>query len=301
MTGARLAAAGALATLAAAPLLLGPYAVGSLSRILAFALLAASLGLLVGLAALPSLGHAAYFGVGAYAAALIGLHVTPVALVQLAGALLAAGAVAGLTGIVAVRASGTYFLMLTLAIGAMAHELADTWTAVTGGSNGLAAIPAIRLVPGGDPLTAAGLVYWYVLACCAALYAGLRWVARSPFGRELAGIGDNEARMRALGCATARVKRRAFCLSGAIAGAAGSLWVAQARFVSPADLHFEVGVLALLAVVVGGAGTLWGPCLGAAAVLAVRDHVGPAIGGRGPAVLGLAFIAAVYLLPRRRR
>ena len=144
----------------------------------------------------------------------------------------------------------------------------------------------------------AGVLYWYVLAAVLVCAGALWVVSRSAFGRTLRGVRDNEERMRSLGYRTLVPRYTVFCIAGAAAGAAGSLWVAQARFVSPADLGFEVSAMALLAVVIGGRGSLWGAALGAAVVVLVRDELSPQLGGRGPLVLGLVFVAAVYLLPR---
>ncbi|WP_064745550.1 branched-chain amino acid ABC transporter permease [Pseudonocardia acaciae] len=282
--------------LAAAPLFLAPFVTGTLSRVLVFALFAVSLDLLVGVTGLPSLGHAAYFGAGAYAAGWVSLRVTaeiPVPL--LAGA--AFGAVAAaLTGWITVRTGGVYFLMLTLAIGELVQQVAETWETVTGGANGMSGIPAPRL--GGEPLVLAGFVYWYVLAGFGVGFALLWAVARSPVGEALRGIRDNEPRMRALGYPTARYKYLAFVASGGVAGLAGALLAAQQRLVTPADLGFVTAAFALLAVIIGGAGSLWGACLGAALVIVVRDALGPSLGGHGTLLLGALFVVVVYLLPR---
>ena len=285
----------ALVLLAAAPLFLAPYATTTLTRMLVFALLAASLDLLVGFAGLPSLGHAAYFGAGAYAAAWFTKHVTSTGPVPLVIALGAGAVAAAATGWVAVRTHGVFFLMLTLAIGEIVAQAAETWEPVTGGSNGLYGVPATRIA--GTPLAVAG-VYWYVLAAFVVGFLVLWLVSRSPYGAALRGIRDNEPRMRALGYATRRHKYLAFVLSGAIAGLAGGLLAAQQRLVTPSDLGFTTAALALLAVIIGGSGSLWGPCLGAALVIIVRDVVGPDIDGHGPLLLGLVFILVVYLLPR---
>ncbi|WP_395109073.1 branched-chain amino acid ABC transporter permease [Actinomadura sp. SCN-SB] len=285
-----------LAVLAAAPLVLGPFPITTMTRILAFAVLVLSVDLLTGVTGLPTLGQAAYFGVGAYTAVLVGLHITSDALVQVIAGLAMGLAAAGLTGWVAVRARGIVFLMLTLAIGESVHQLADTWSAV-GGSNGLSGMPPITLF-GGSPLLAPGLVYWWVLVVAVAVFAGVALVARSPYGRTLRGVRDNESRMRALGYRPALARYSVFCLAGAVAGAGGALWAAQARFVSPGDMGFDVAALALLSVVIGGAGSLWGPCLGAALVLLVRDNLSGYIGGHGPLVLGLMFVIVVFVLPR---
>jgi branched-chain amino acid transport system permease protein len=294
----RAAAGAVLVLLALVPLLVSSNVADMLTRVLAFALLAIGLDLLAGVAGLPSLGQAAPFGVGAYAAALLGKHVTTIGPVQLVAAAAAGAALAAAVGWLLVRSRGTYFLMLTLAVGEIVHELADRWEGVTGGTNGLAGVPAITLYPGGPPVRLAGVLYWYVLAAVL-VCAGLLWmVSRSAFGQTLRGIRDNEERMRSLGYRTFPPKYAVFCIAGAAAGAAGSLWVAQSRFVSPADLGFEVSALALLAVVIGGRGSLWGAALGAAVVVLVREELSPQLGGRGPLVLGLVFVAAVYLLPR---
>ncbi|MFI0446358.1 branched-chain amino acid ABC transporter permease [Actinomadura sp. 6N118] len=282
--------------LVAAPLVLGPYPVTTMTRILAFAVLVLSVDLLTGITGLPTLGQAAYFGVGGYTAVLVGLHVTSDAALQVVAALVAGLIAAAVTGWVAVRARGIVFLMLTLAIGESVHQVADTWNAV-GASNGLSGMPPISLF-GGPPIIAAGFVYWWVLALALVVFAAVALVVRSPYGRTLRGIRDNEARMRALGYRPALARFGVFCLAGGVAGVGGALWVAQARFISPGDLGFEVAALALLSVVIGGRGSLWGPCLGAAVVLLVRDNLSSSIGGHGPLVLGCLFVAVVFLIPR---
>ena len=103
-------------------------------------------------------------------------------------------------------------------------------------------------------------------------------------------------------CARSATRRgctssRAFCIAGAVAGLAGALLAAHQQGVTPADAAFGTAVVALVSVIIGGAGTLWGPCLGAAVVVLVRDQIGPSLGGHGPLLLGVVFVAAVYLLP----
>lgn len=286
-----------LLCLAALPFVLAPYPMNVMTRILIFGLFAASLDLLVGVSGLASLGHAAYFGIGGYAAGILAIHVTSNGPAQLLIAFVAGGLGAAFVGVVLVRSRGIYFLMLTLAVGELVRQLAESWRVVTGGSNGLAGIPAATLLPGA-PITGAGLLYWYALMACALGYAVLKLASASSFGVTMRGIRDNEARMRALGYATNRYKLAAFTLAGAVAGMAGALWMTQQRFLSPADLGFDVAVLALLAVVIGGKGSLWGSFVAAAGVILIRDELSNAIGGHGPLLLGIAFVLAVYLLPR---
>lgn len=285
-----------LVVLAAAPLFLAPFAVSTLSRILVFALFAVSLDLLVGVTGLPSLGHAAYFGAGAYAAGWVSKFVTPEFPVPLLVGAAVGALAAAVTGWVTARSAGVFFLMLTLAIGELVGQVANSWESVTGGANGLTGIPAVRV--GGQALINLGFAHWYVLAV-SALGLGLVWlVARSPFGAALRGIRDNEPRMRALGYSTSLYKYGVFVIAGAVAGVAGSLLVAQQRLVSIADTGFLISSLMLLAVVIGGAGSLWGAVLGAALVVLVRDALSPALDGHGPLVLGIVFVLVVYLLPR---
>jgi branched-chain amino acid transport system permease protein len=287
-----------LLALAAVPLVVPSGLVSALSRVLALGLLAVSLDLLTGVAGMPSLGHAAPFGVGAYAAGLMARDVSNFAPVPLLAAVLAGAVFSALTGWLIVRSRGTYLLMLTLAVAELAHTLASRWEDLTGGSNGLVGIPALTLIPGGEPVRLVGIRYWWILVVFLAGFAVIAWTARSNLGRSLRGLRDNEERMSSLGYSTFTLKYTVFCITGAVAGAAGAAWVATARFVSPEDLGLEVSAMALLAIVVGGRGRLWGAVLGAALVTLVRDEIGTQIGGRGPLLLGLVFIAVVYLLPR---
>ncbi|MFW3168658.1 branched-chain amino acid ABC transporter permease [Geodermatophilus sp. CPCC 206100] len=285
-----------LAVLAAVPLFVDPFGTTTVSRLLVFALFAMSLDLLVGITGLPSLGHAAWFGIGAYTAGLVSTHWNSEGVVTVLAAAVAGAVAAAATGWLAVRSGGVFFLMLTLAIGELVHQLAQSLSSVTGGSNGLFGIPSIRVA--GTPLTLAGYVYWFVLAVVVLGALGLWLVAASPFGAALRGIRDNEARMRSLGYSPFRYKYLAFVLAGGFAGLAGGLFAGLVRIVNPSDTGFTTSALMLLAVVLGGAGSLWGPALGAAVVVLVRDTFGPTLEGHGPLLLGLLFIAAVYLLPR---
>ncbi|MGH3588012.1 MAG: branched-chain amino acid ABC transporter permease, partial [Pseudonocardia sp.] len=251
---------------------------------------------LVGVTGLPSLGHAAYFGSGAYAAGWVSINVTAEAPVPLLAGAVVGAVAAALTGWITVRSAGVFFLMLTLAIGETVHQLANTWDSVTGGANGLIGVPSVRIA--GTPLTNAGFVHWYVLAVFLLGFALVWLVARSPFGAALRGIRDNEPRMRAIGYPTALYKYAVFVFAGGVAGLAGSLLAAQARFVALPDIGFLTAAFALLAVVIGGAGSLWGACLGAALVILIRDALGPSLGGHGTLVLGAVFVLVVYLLPR---
>lgn len=288
-----------LVLLALAPLLgASVYTTVVLTSMLGYALLAMSINLVAGHGGLLTLAHAAYAGVGAYAGVLVSRSVTHNGLAQLLIAVAAAGGVAALTGWIAVRASKTYFLMLSLAIGELLHILALQWRSVTKGSDGLAAGAPFELVPG-VPVVLPGYVYWVAFAVFA-LFAGLvLLVVRSPFGSALRGIRDNEPRMRGLGYPTAHYKYAVWIFSGAVAGAAGWIITAQMpRFIAPSQLSFHMAGLLLLAVVIGGLGSMWGACVGASLVILMTDVVSQDLEGKGPLLLGLIFVLAVYLLPR---
>jgi branched-chain amino acid transport system permease protein len=294
----RLTYAAVLALLVLVPWVLGQYAVATLSRILIFAVLAMSVNLLTGIAGLPTLGQSAYFGVGAYTGALVAINVSAVGVVQLVVATFAGAVAAAVTGPVAVRARGVPFLMITLAIGEIAYSAAGRMESVTRGTDGLAGIPPLVFTPGGEGTVNEGLVYYYVLAVFLVCFVVVQVLLRSPLGLTLRGLRDNEPRLRAIGYRTTRYALTAYVLAGAVAGAAGSLWATSQRFVSPGDMGFDVAALALLAVIIGGVGSMWGACLGAALVILTRDYLGGMVAGRGPLLLGILFVVTVYLLPK---
>ena len=285
-----------LAVLVLAPLWLNDFRTGLLTEVLIFALFAASLDLIVGYTGLPSLGHALFFGVGGYAAGIVGVRLTDSVLASLAVAVVLSALVALVTGWLAVRTRGTYFLMLTLAFAQLAFSLALTWTPVTGGSNGLSGVPVFTLPGGLTPESDNGF-YWYVLVAVALGYLLLRLVVGSPFGRALVGIRENEARMRAIGYQPRTYKLAAYVLSGAVGGYAGALFVHLQRFVSTSNVAFGISALALIMVIIGGRGTLYGPVLGAGLILLLRDELSARF-EHFELVLGVVFILVVYFLPQ---
>ncbi|HSW95491.1 MAG TPA: branched-chain amino acid ABC transporter permease [Patescibacteria group bacterium] len=266
------------------------FAAGIIRQILIFAIFASSLNLLVGFAGLPSLGHAAFFGGGAYAAAIAAQRFgTDELVVSLGAAVVVAALLALVLGFLAVRAVGIFFLMLTLALAQMVFAIAFQATELTGGSNGFSGVH--RPVVFGIDFNAANDLY--LLVCAVALLVGLvLWrIATSSYGRALVGVRENERRMRALGYDTRTLKLSAFVLAGALAGVAGALSAYEFRFVSPNDVALGTSVAGFVMVLIGGAGTLVGPILGAAVVLSI-ERVLPS---QLPAqmVLGIVFIAFV--------
>lgn len=285
------------AVLLIAPWVVGNYEIGVISQILVLGLLAMSAALLTGVIGTPTLAQAGYFGVGAYTAAIIAQAGIEIGIVQLLASALVAALAAAATGTIAVRARGVTFLMITLAIGEILYTAAESWSDVTGGTDGLSGIPAVVPLWGMDALTLPGLVYYYVLALFLVLYGVVALLLRSPFGLSLRGIRDNHDRMRALGYPVTRYVMAGYCAAGALAGAGGSLWVSLHKFMSPGEMGFDFAALALLAAVIGGRGSMAGACLGAALVVLTRDYIGGFFAGQGMLLLGAMFIVVVYLLP----
>ena len=266
------------------------FAAGIIRQVLIFAIFASSLNLLVGYAGLPSLGHAAFFGGGAYAAAIVAQRLgTDQLLVSLGAGILGAALLALVVGFLAVRALGIFFLMLTLALAQMVFALAFQATELTGGSNGFSGVHRPTLF-GTDFNAASDL---YVLVCVAFLLVVLLlWrLVTSTYGRALIGVRENERRMRALGYDTRTLKLSVFVLAGAIAGIAGALSSYEFRFVSPNDVALGTSVTGFVMVLIGGAGTLLGPVLGAAAVLLIERVLPSQLPAQ--TVLGIVFILFV--------
>ncbi|MDO5740024.1 MAG: branched-chain amino acid ABC transporter permease [Ornithinimicrobium sp.] len=295
-TGLLVAAVAVLLVLV--PWVFGTFTVMTFTRALVFAVLAMSVNLLTGVAGMPTLGQAAYFGVGAYAGALVGIHWSELGIVQLVVATLAGVVAALLTGPLAIRGRGVAFLMITLAIGEIGYSAAGRLDSVTGGSDGLSGIPPVVAVPGSPGLVNEGLIYYYVLVVAVVAFLAVAVLMRSPFGLTLRGLRDNESRLRAVGYRTDTYALAAYVWAGGLAALAGSLWTSSQRFVAPGDLGFEVSALALLAVIVGGVGSMWGACLGALLVVFTKDYLGQLFSGHAPLLLGALFVITVYLLPK---
>jgi len=270
------------------------------TQALIFAIFAMSLDLLLGYAGLASFGHAAFYGVGAYACALLALrHVDGLLPLLLVGAL-ASAAVAVPIGALSLRTTGIYFLMLTLAFAQMLWGLAVNWTSLTRGTDGLIGIPRPTL-PGADALGFTlyerGPFFIVCLVIAVLVFLLLEALTRSPFGRTLEGIRENERRMRALGYPTFRYRLAVFVVAGAIAGVAGSLAAMSNGYATPDLLYWTGSGLVLVAVVVGGSRSLIGPVLGAFLVLVAQLGLSTFV-DRWELLLGSLFIAFVLFLPR---
>jgi branched-chain amino acid transport system permease protein len=278
--------------LALFPLVSGNYPVKLLQEILIWGIFAMSLDLLMGYAGMVSFGQSAFFGIGGYVAALA-LARSPGLVSALVLPALAAGLIALVIGFFSIRVSGVYFIMLTLAFSQMfyAYTFQVSWL---GAEDGLVGIPR-PAVPGLDVGGLRGF-HAYLLTLVILTALGLWRVVRSPFGRVLRGIHENEARMEALGYAVDRYKLVAFVIAGVVAGVAGSLYVQFNGSITPDAFFWKTSGEALLMVIIGGTGTLGGALLGSAAFILLQSLVSTYT-ERWMLILGATFISFVLFAP----
>jgi branched-chain amino acid transport system permease protein len=295
-----------LVLLLALPLIGGPYALKFATRMIVLATFVLSLDLLIGITGLVSFGHAAFFGIGAYAVYFISpeAEAANVFLALAAGAGLAAAA-AVVIGAFALLTRGFYFIMVTLAAGQMIFSLFHD-TDIAKGSDGAYVNVKPALTIGTHILIdfADRVPFYYVtIAILVSTYGALFMLVRSPFGRVLQAIKVNEMRTGALGYNTYLFKLAAFTIAGAIAGLAGTLFASIDGFVTPELMSWHQSGLAIMMVVLGGAGTLFGPILGALAYISFEDFlktaslVGPFVASHWRLGTGLTLIIAVLLSP----
>ncbi|AGB17015.1 branched-chain amino acid ABC-type transport system, permease component [Halovivax ruber XH-70] len=318
--GARLKlGVGVLVLLAIVPLLAGSvfstYYVTLLVRILLWGLFALALDFVMGYTGLVSLGHALFWGLGAYVSAVVLVHSTESALVAVGVALVVGAAVAWAVGFLSVRVHGVYFAMITLAFAELYTNVVtsvDGWLGweLTGGSEGLFGFSAyygiggvgiqldeIALFVGPLSLTGTELFYYIALGSLVVAYLVTRRMLQSPFGSVLKAIRENEERVRFLGYNPTVYKRRAFVVSGIFATLAGSLYVLNSGAVFPEATEWLKSGEVVVMVLLGGMGTLYGPILGAFTFFGLEellmDHT-----DRWRLLLGTVFILFVIFLPR---
>ncbi len=257
----------ALAVAVVLPPFLGDYAVSVLTELAIAVLFAASLHLIMGPGGMASFGHAAYFGIGAYGAALAAQWLAAPMLAGLALAPLAAGVFGLLFGYFCVRLSGVYAAMLTLAFAQIAWSVAFQWVEVTGGDNGILGVwPSAWAAP--------KLVYYYLaLALCLGATLFLRRVVHAPFGYALRAQRDSALRAEAIGIDAFRVRWLGFGLAAAAAGVAGGLFAYGKGSVFPTYMGIPRSVDALLMVLLGGVQTLSGPIVGALAFTGLQEQL----------------------------
>jgi branched-chain amino acid transport system permease protein len=291
---ARIVSAIVLVLLAALPLVSGEYYINLSSQILIFAVFAASINLLLGYGGLATLGHAAYLGVAAYLSALLYLKL------HLAHWMIAPLAVLGTTlmacafGVVALRAAGLGFLMLTLALSQVLWGTAYRWVSMTDGDNGLRGLA--RPTPFGLSLDNATSFYYFTLVVGVfAIWMMARFVA-SPFGAALRGTRDQPRRMSALGYDVWLIRWITFIYAGFWGAVSGLLFVYYHKYIHPVSLSLANSAEGLLAVIAGGSGTLAGPLVGAAIVMILKNYVSAYI-ERWNMLLGFVFVLIVVFMP----
>jgi branched-chain amino acid transport system permease protein len=283
-----------LALLIALPQVLRPYYVNLTTKMLIFALFAMSLDLLLGYAGLASLGHAAFFGVAAYTVALLILRLGVGSAIALPASLVAAAATGAVFALLALRARGSYFLMITFALSQVVWSIVFGWRTLTNGDDGMPGVPRPDF---GWSLDTPQSYYYFVLALAAVATVVLLAIVKSPFGRALRGIRESETRMQALGYNVWRYQFLAFVLAATFAGLAGTLYAYLNRFVSPDYCYVVQSAEALIMVILGGPGTLIGPAIGAALIVFLEDFVS-SITEHWVLVLGVIYVLVTLFAPR---
>lgn len=257
----------ALALAAAVPWFVRSFTVSVLTTALIFAILSIGLAFLVGHAGLPSLGHAASFGLGAYGLALSHLAGLRIGAAFVVGVAVATG-FAMVVGPILLRTRGVYFLMATVAVAEVLRNIAISWRDFTGGDDGLSGIRAPTVL--GLDLGDHTVMYLLCLALTALGIVHLRGLARSPYGHALRAVRDNRARGQVIGLAATRLEYGAMVVSGFYAGLAGSIFALHNGFVAPATLSVRISGTSLLMVIVGGSTSFPGVAFGAVAVESLR-------------------------------
>ncbi len=269
--------------------------------IVILALFATSLNLLIGSTGLVSFGHAAYFGIGAYACAILTKNHGLPFLVGLAAAPVLAGAFAAFFGFFCVRLTRIYFAMLTLAFAQIVWAVCLKWNDVTGGEQGLPSVPypdmdwmnALPLLAG---LRVGEKYYLVALVVVAVCFALLRMIVYSPFGRMLTVIRENPERAEFIGIHVRRYELAAFVLAGAFAGVAGALFGIFNRGVFPDFAYWSKSAEVLIMTLLGGMGSFWGPAVGTAALLWLHQQI-TAYTQFWPFILGTILIFLLFAFP----
>ncbi len=270
------------------------------TRVLVLGLAAMSLNLLLGFTGVLSFGHAAYLGLGAYGAGLTLKYLaasTPLSM--LLGTLL--GGVAGtLFGLLIVRRRGVYFAMVTIAFGQICYYVAYSWNDLTGGFDGLRGFGRAPLELGFTSIDIASsgtLFYYFVLLMFALAVGLLGLILRSPFGRSLLAIRENERRARFLGIAVERHIWISFSISCFLTAFAGTLYALLNNFADPMGLHYSLSGEFVIMIVLGGMRAFWGPLIGAAVFVVVQDYIS-SITVDWISYVGLIFVLVVIFFPR---
>jgi branched-chain amino acid transport system permease protein len=289
-----LAAALLAGLLVLVPLFAGDFYINLASQVLIAAIFATSLNLLVGYGGMTSLGHASYLGVAAYISALLtgryGFGHAAASIIALSGTT----GMAACFGVIALRATGLGFLMITLALSQVLWGLAYRMSDVTNGDNGIAGLT--RPMPFGVSLNSPAAFYWFALIVAIAAFVMMAIFVSSSFGSTLKGVRDQPRRMAALGFNPWMIRWITFIYAGFWGGVSGLLYVYYNRYIHPTSLSTTSSAEALLGVIAGGSGTLGGPAVGAALVLLLKNYASAYI-ERWNMLLGLIFLFIVLVMP----
>jgi branched-chain amino acid transport system permease protein len=280
------------------PLVHGYEALGT--RVLVLGLGAMSLNFLLGFTGVLSFGHAAYFGLGAYGAGLTLKLLAPSTPLAIAlGMLLGIVAGAALGALIA-RRRGVYFAMVTIAFGQVFYFIAFRWNALTGGDDGLRGFSRQPIDFGFfrlDILNNLTAFYYFVLVCFAGALAIMAFLLRSPFGRTLLAIRENERRARFLGIPVEQHIWLSFVISCAFMSMAGTLYALLNNFADPKGLHYTQSGDFVIMAVLGGMRSFWGPLLGAAVFVVLQDYLS-SVTTNWQSLIGLMFVVVVLFFPR---
>lgn len=270
------------------------YYIGFVTRLAIFALAATSLNFIVGYGGMVAFGHAAFFGIGAYAIALL-MGAGVISAWMAWPLVIAVTALAALViGAISLRTRGVYFIMITLAFAQMIYYSIISLQ-LTGGDDGLPLDQRSQLAP--LDLADDAVLYWVALALLAASLYVLKRVAASRYGRALAGLRQNPARMEALGYPVFQLKLVCFVIGAAVAGLAGALLANQNGLASPTQLYWTQSGMLLVMVILGGVGQRYGGVLGAVTLLGLEEVLGR-FTEHSHLYIGFALLAVVLFAPR---
>jgi branched-chain amino acid transport system permease protein len=252
----------------------------------------------MGYTGLVSIAHGAFFGVGAYTSAILALRYGAPFWMAVAMATVVTGAVALGIGVPSFRTRGIYYIIVTLAFQLIASEVFDNWYSMTGGGLGLKGVPRPGPVPFLPVLNFESKVgyYYLVLAFALLVHASIARVVRSPLGISLMAVRDNETKALMMGVNPLAYKTFAFVLGSGIAGLAGSLYVHYLEYAHPDLFNFSVSVDLFLMVILGGAGTLWGPSLGVLLLEVLRKLLHEFVAVR-MLLFGVLLVTLIVFLP----
>ncbi|WP_454849212.1 branched-chain amino acid ABC transporter permease [Rhizobium binxianense] len=297
--GRDLAGVAAIVIAAAVGYFLFPDNLALLTRIIAIALLVLSLDLVTGYCGVATLGHAALFGSGAYAAGILSAHygINDPLLMTLAGIL--GGAVSGLLcGIVILRAHGLPQLVLSIALINLFHEFANKASSWTGGSDGLSGIAPDALFGTFEFDLFGHTAYFFGVALLLVVFVLLRLLVRSPFGMLCRGIKEDPVRIRAMGASPKAALIRMYVISGAVAGVGGALNAVSTQVVGLDSLSFTLSAESLVMLVLGGTGSLFGALSGTVVFMLFEDYVSAANPFHWLTIVGALLIAVVLFAPK---